>query len=62
MSLMTFDDIITLLYGIERHNIVFWENGRAAVSQCERIMSLHGMTIYITEYLRGILATPSATK
>jgi len=28
MSLMTFDDIITLLDGIEQHNIVFWENGR----------------------------------
>jgi len=28
MSVMAFDDIITLFDGIERHNIGFWENGR----------------------------------
>jgi hypothetical protein len=54
MSLITFDDTRTLFDGIERHNIVFWENGRAAVSQCERLMSLHGMTIYVTEYVTSV--------
>jgi len=48
---MTIDDIRTLFDSIERHDIVFWENGRAAVSQCEILMSLHGMKIYITGYL-----------
>ena len=54
MSLMTFDDIITLFEGIQRHNILFGENGRAAVSQCKRLMPLHGLTIYIIEYLTTI--------
>jgi len=51
---MTFDDKITLFDGIQRHNILFWENGRAAVSQCECLMSLHGLTIYITECLTTV--------
>jgi len=40
--------------GMQRHNILFWENGRAAVSQCEHPMSLHSLTIYITEYLTTV--------
>ena len=55
MSLLTFDDIITLLHCLQLHNILFSENGRAAVSQCERLMSLHSLTIYITEYLTTVL-------
>jgi len=49
-----FDDMITLFYGIQRHNILFWENGCAAVSQCERLISLHVLTIYIAEYLTTV--------
>ena len=51
---MTVDDTRTLFDGIERHNIIFWEKGRAAVSQCKRLMSLHGMTIYVTEYVTSV--------
>ena len=51
---MTVDDTRTLFDGIERHNIVFGEKGRAAVSQCKRLMSLHGITIYVTKYVTSV--------
>jgi len=51
---MTFNDIITLFYGLQQHNILFWENGRAAASQCERFMSLHGLTISIAVCLTTV--------
>ena len=54
MSLMTVDDTRILFDGIERHNIILWEKGRAAVSQRKRLMSLHGMTIYVTEYVTSV--------